>query len=404
VERERIDCHFRSVDGYLFAHPTDSEESLPRELEATQTIGCPTRLLTDTPGLLHGTGKQCLHFPEQGQLHSLLYLQGLADAILRMGGQIYTQSRAEQITSEGAEVNGYTVQASHIVVTTNTTVNNILRMHTKQWPYRSYAMAFRVPAGSIAPALWWDTGKKDVPWVEKPYHYVRTEAGTDGSDYLIAGGEDHRTGQEDQEEVSQETRYDRIAAWTKAHFPGVSEVVARWSGQIMYSIDGLGFAGRNPGSENMYIITGDSGNGMTNATTGARIITDCINGRENASADLFDPSRTVAKHGAGSYLRETANMLVQYGDWFTPGDPTTAEALQPGEGAVIRKGLKKLAVYRDANNQLHTCSAVCPHLGAILHWNKDEHTFDCPLHGSRFTGEGKVVNGPANEDLGEVKV
>ena len=94
-------------------------------------------------------------------------------------------------------------------------------------------------------------------------------------------------------------------------------------------------------------------------------------------------------------------MIRQYADWLLPGDHKTIEELKPGEGAVLREGLKKIAVFRDEQGQLHTCSAICPHLGAIVQWNADEKTFDCPAHGSRFTSLGKVLNGPSNGDLGE---
>jgi Rieske Fe-S protein len=68
-------------------------------------------------------------------------------------------------------------------------------------------------------------------------------------------------------------------------------------------------------------------------------------------------------------------------------------------GAVMRRGLKKIAVYKDARGELHERSAVCPHLGCIVQWNDSEKTWDCPCHGSRFDHHGKVINGPANRDL-----
>ena len=66
---------------------------------------------------------------------------------------------------------------------------------------------------------------------------------------------------------------------------------------------------------------------------------------------------------------------------------------------MVRRGLDKVAVYRDEQGALHERSAVCPHLGCIVHWNRAEKTWDCPCHGSRFDAYGKVINGPANRDL-----
>lgn len=405
AESEKIDCHFKTVDGYLFLHPSDEEETLDKEIEALQKLGVAATLESGTPGLIDGDSERCIRYAEQGQFHPLLFLHGLAEAIVQMGGEIYTRSRADKITPEGAEVNGFQIKAQHIVVTTNTPANynNTLRLQVKQWPYLTYAIAVSIPQGSIQPALWWDTGDQNSVWRSEPYHYVRTEPYSETHDLLIVGGEDHRTGQEDRDGLTYEERYQNLLDWAKSHFPGVEEVIAQWSGQTLYTIDGIGLIGRNPNTENMYIVTGDCGNGITHGVIGAMMITDLINGKENAWEALYNPNRTVSKKAPGDYLHELGNMMAQYGAWFTRGDQVIVSELKPGEGAVIRSGLRKLAVYRDLENEVHVCTAVCPHLGAILEWNSDEQTFDCPAHGSRFTGKGKVVNGPANADLKAVE-
>ena len=92
-------------------------------------------------------------------------------------------------------------------------------------------------------------------------------------------------------------------------------------------------------------------------------------------------------------------MAAQYTDWLTPGDVASVDEIEPDSGAIVRRGLEKIAVYRDAKGALHECSAACPHLGCIVHWNPGEQTWDCPCHGSRFDAYGKVINGPANRDL-----
>ena len=158
------------------------------------------------------------------------------------------------------------------------------------------------------------------------------------------------------------------------------------------------YIGKNPGDDNIYIITGHSGNGMTHGTLGGIIIKDIITGKENPWIEMYSPSR-ITLNTTGDYLQEAGNMVAQYADWFTPGDIKQAEELKPCQGAIISSGIKKAALYRDEENNLHSYTAVCPHLGAILQWNADEKTFDCPAHGSRFTCEGKVINGPASSDL-----
>jgi Rieske Fe-S protein len=179
----------------------------------------------------------------------------------------------------------------------------------------------------------------------------------------------------------------------------MTEVKFRWSGQVMETIDGMAFIGRNPmDKKNVYIATGFSGNGMTHGTIAGLLLTDLIQGRENAWAALYEPSRKTLR-AAKTFAKETINMAVQYRDWVTKGDVKEDVLVAPGTGAVVRRGLHKIAVYCDAAGQLHECSAVCPHLGGIVAWNHSEQTWDCPCHGSRFDKFGKVLDGPAISNL-----
>ena len=403
VAEENIPCNFKRVDGYLFLDPTDNPENLGKEFVATQNAGLPTEQLTGIPGL-PANEAECIRYPQQGQFHILKYLKGLADAVVAMGGEIYTQSRAEDITKEGAKANGFTIKANHIVVATNTPVNDILTMHTKQFAYRTYVIGAKIPKGQLPYAMWWDTGNQESKWVAKPYHYVRLEPLDDQYDLLISGGEDHKTGQADEEDVTEEQRYQNLTGWTKQYFPYFDEVAYTWSGQVMEPVDCLAFIGKNPGDENIYIITGDSGNGMTHATIGGVLVNDLILGNKNPYEELYSPSR-ITFRTADDFLSETGNMAYKMvKDWVSGSDLSDAEDLKAGEGGIIASGLKKIAAYRDDAGVLHTCTAVCPHLGGILQWNPDEKSFDCPLHGSRFTTEGVVVNGPAITDLKKVEL
>jgi len=137
-----------------------------------------------------------------------------------------------------------------------------------------------------------------------------------------------------------------------------------WSGQIIEPIDGLAFIGRNPGDKNIYVATGDSGNGMTHGTIAGILLTDLILGRENEWETLYDPSR-ISLRAAPEFARENLNVLVQYSDYATPGDLDQVREIPAGTGALVRQELKKLAVYRDSHGSLHKRSAICPHLGCI---------------------------------------
>jgi Rieske Fe-S protein len=169
---------------------------------------------------------------------------------------------------------------------------------------------------------------------------------------------------------------------------------------VLEPADYLAFIGPNPdGAKNVYLATGDSGNGMTHGTIAGLLLTDLVFGRPNPWAELYDPKRVSLK-SAPDLLKENFNVAVQYADWVKPGEASSADDIPPGEGAVLRRGVHRVAAYRDDDGNIHERSAVCTHLACIVRWNSTEKSWDCPCHGSRFDAFGNVVNGPALMALG----
>jgi glycine/D-amino acid oxidase-like deaminating enzyme/nitrite reductase/ring-hydroxylating ferredoxin subunit len=392
IAKETIHCEFERLDGYLFVPPGESTDVLDKELAATHRAGLiGVERITHAPLTPFDTGP-CLRFPRQAQFHPLKYLAGLTHAIEKMGGRIYNNTHADEI-KDGIPCSVKTdkgmISADAIVVATNTPVNDWVAIHTKQAAYRTYVIGIPIPKGSVTRALYWDT--------PDPYHYVRLQD-LNGQEILIVGGEDHKTGQAD----DADERFRRLEEWTRERFPAKDEIAFRWSGQIMEPVDSLAFIGRNPGNKNIYVATGDSGNGMTHGTIAGILITDLVLGRENEWEKLYDPAR-VSLRAIPEFAKENLNVAAQFADYVTTGDVDRVQEIKAGNGALVRHGLSKKAVYRDTHDKLHECSAVCPHLGCIVDWNTEEKTWDCPCHGSRFDSFGKVINGPANSDLGPVK-
>jgi glycine/D-amino acid oxidase-like deaminating enzyme/nitrite reductase/ring-hydroxylating ferredoxin subunit len=392
VRHEKIECDFLRVDGFLIEPPGASLSDLERERDAAWRAGLSGVDLVKTPSLpLPVAG--ALRFARQAQFHPLKYLRGLAQGITSRGGRIFTHSHVTEIAG-GHQAHivtreGKRVSAGAVVVATNTPINDMFTMHTKQAPYRTYAIGAEVPRDEMPPMLIWDN--------LDPYHYVRLarESVANSHDLLIVGGEDHKTGQSDHPGDA----FEKLEAWTRANFKAVGPVRYRWSGQVLEPIDGMAFIGRNPRDEaNVYICTGDSGNGMTHGTIAGILITDLIMGRKNEWETLYDPRRKTLR-AAGEFTYENLNVAAQYRDWVTSGEVDSEEAVGPGRGAVLRKGLRKLALYRDENGQLHRLSAVCTHLGCIVQWNDLEKSWDCPCHGSRFSPTGDVISGPATSPL-----
>jgi glycine/D-amino acid oxidase-like deaminating enzyme/nitrite reductase/ring-hydroxylating ferredoxin subunit len=386
--RERIDCDFERLTGYLFEDRDQPAEVLAKELEAARRAGIRDAVMIPRAPIERFDTGPCIAFPNQAQVHPLKYLAGVARAIKRNGGRIFTKTHVDSVEG-GADARvragERTVSCEAIVVATNTPINDLVAIHTKQAPYMSYVIGARVPRGSVHRALYWDT--------RDDYHYVRVHE-VDGNDILIVGGEDHKSGQAD----DTNERHERLEAWARERFP-VEQVEYAWAGQIMQTIDRLAFIGRNPlDHDNVYVVTGDSGTGMTHGTIAGILITDLILDRRNPWEKIYDPARKTIR-AAGTFVKEAANMAAQYADWAKAGEVSSEGEIPNGHGAILRHGVHIIAAYRDDQGRLHERSAVCPHLGCIVHWNAAESSWDCPCHGSRFDKTGKVINGPANRDL-----
>jgi glycine/D-amino acid oxidase-like deaminating enzyme/nitrite reductase/ring-hydroxylating ferredoxin subunit len=403
VGQEAIDCDFERLDGFLFVPPGEAVETLEEELAAAHRAGLKDVELVERAPLESFDTGPCLRFPRQGQFHPLKYLAALSRSIQQEGSSIFAKTRVDRIeggsTARIETHMGPVITAAAVVVATNTPINDRVAIHTKQAPYLTYAIGCSVPAGVIPKALYWDTG---VPSQERPapYHYIRLAPADDGhTELLIVGGEDHKTGQAD----DSTERHARLETWARQHFPMLGEIKFRWSGQVVEPVDGVAFIGRNPlDADNVFIATGDSGMGMTHGTIAGLLLTDLILGRQNPWAALYDPSR-VTVLAADQFAKENLNVAKQYTSWLTGGDVSDVEEIEPGTGAVVRRGLSKVAVYRDSRGGLHERSAVCPHLGCIVAWNGAEKSWDCPCHGSRFDPHGRLLNGPAISDLALVE-
>lgn len=399
IAKEHISCEFERVNGYLFLHPSDERDSLDKEFEAALKAGQKVEMTSVTLG---DKAHDAIQFNNQAQFHPLKYIRALCEAIIKNGGEIYTNTHAKEINGSGIETNeGYKVDAEHVVVATNSPVNNKFVMHLKQYAYRTYVIGGKIKKGSLSKALWWDSGDFDVNSEIAPYHYVRTQQYNHEYDLLIVGGEDHATGLADAEQFPEENRYALLEKWAKEYFPQIEEIVYKWSGQVMEPMDSLAYIGRNPmDKDNIFIVTGDSGNGMTHCTIAGLLIKDLITGKENPWEKLYSPSRFKLFKAGKTLIKEYIGGLVSYIKTKPKElDKIGLHDIKPHEGRILEFEGKKVGAYRDENDDIHFVAAECTHLGCMVKWNNDEKSWDCPCHGSRFTYEGKVLNGPANEPL-----
>jgi glycine/D-amino acid oxidase-like deaminating enzyme/nitrite reductase/ring-hydroxylating ferredoxin subunit len=387
INELNLNCDFKRVPGFRFAENSDQVNELEDELLAALSIGLPTEIVRETP--LPFKVLAALQFQHQAQINPLKYLGGLANRIVSLGGSIFEETRMSEI-KEGEPCQVHTdrgiIFASDVVVAANVPSGNKVYVHTKIAAYRSYAIAFEPKGQSHADGLFWSC--------ESPYQYIRSHE-QNHKKYLIVGGEDHKTGHESHTSSS----FKNLEAWSRSHF-AFDYISYRWSGQIILPADGLPYIGRNPRSEHIYIATGYSGTGMTFGTVAAMLISDLITDRANPWTDLYDAKRVKPLAGAKAFISENFDYPSHLiSDRITLSQATNASELRENEGAIIRNGAKKVAAYRDTSGELHLLSPVCPHLGCYVHWNEFEKSWDCPCHGSRFSAEGKLLNGPSVSDL-----
>ena len=399
VAKEKIDCQFERLPGYLFRHPSDEKDVLHEEAKAAARAGIQPKQLNHIPGM-KDNAEPCLMFPNQAQFHPLRYLFGLCASIEQHGGKIFTNTHASIINKEGIISNdGFAVKADHVVVATNSPVNNIVATHLKQTAFRTYVIAGLVKKDALTHALWWDTGDHKEDAQIPPYHYLRLASYNDEYDLLVSGGEDHPTGDLREEDIVEDHRYQLLEGWTRERFP-VEEILYRWSGQVEEPVDSIAFIGKNPmDKSNVYIITGDSGTGMTHCTIGGMLICDLIQKRKNPWEKIYKPSRLTLSSSPVFFkelIRGISGVLHK-----TPTDQRVKDILEvlPGKGKICSIDGHLCGVYHDDTGEMQIVSAKCTHLGATLHWNRDEKSWDCPWHGSRFSSEGEVLNGPANRNL-----
>jgi len=394
VAAHQIDCNFRRLDAYLFPAPgmefPDARKQQDEEYDALRKLGVQVERAKGVP--FEGfQAAPVLHYRNLATFHPLRYLRGLVGAMQKSGVRLHPWSPVSSVEEEADMVlvrteGGATVRARNAIVATNTPINDRFALHSKMAPYRTFAMAFTIPQGTLPDALYWD--------MADPYHYVRLNPGPGTTDYLIVGGADHKSGEADDGAV----RFEAIEAWMRELFPDLGKEVHRWSGQVMDTIDYCAFIGRNPGNERIFVATGDSGQGITHGVVAGLLLSDLLSGERNDWEEVYDPARKPVA-GALNYLRENMTALKNASEYLLPGEIQSDAELEPGQGAILREGLHRIAVCRDRAGKVHKHEAACTHLGCQVHWNSTEQCWDCPCHGSHFAPDGSVLNGPATTPL-----
>jgi hypothetical protein len=387
---EGIACDFARVDGFLVPGQDDDVDLLRKELEAARASGF--RDAEWVEAAAPGFGTPAIRFPRQARMHPLKYLNGLVAVLGRLGAALYANTAVVKLKETGGRVtatteSGHAVTADAVVVATNSPFHLKVPVHTKQAPYRTYVIAAPVGKGLIGDALVWDT--------LDPYHYVRLQPGM-SQDMLIVGGEDHKSGEAD----DMDARLAQLEEWARERYPVMGAVAYRWSGQVYEPADYVGFIGRSPEHERVFLITGDSGQGMTTGVAGALILRDLVAGRTNPWAELYDPRRKIVR-GIAEYVKENVDAAKGWVAHLGGGEIGSVDEVAAGDGALVKVDGKMMAAYRNPAGDLTVRLAACTHAGCEVRWNPFEVCWDCPCHGSQFAADGAPLQAPATAPLGK---
>ncbi len=393
VQSEDLACDFARVPGYLHApwgNPADHVNRLRKEAQLARELGFEAEFLDSIPGM-ETSG---IRFPNQAKFHPLKYLAGLLERLPGRKCHVFEGSEVTGVdgqdniltvqTQHGSVTCGYLVIATHVPLQGKSGVVGAALFQSKLSLYTSYAIGAKLPRNALPGALFWDTSE--------PYQYLRVEDHP-RHQYVIFGGEDHKTGQAD----DTESRFEKLERLLNAHVPR-TEVKHRWSGQVVETNDGLPLIGEI--SDRQFVSTGYAGNGMTFGTLAAIMARDAAIGRANPWRALFDVSRKKLVSGAWDYVKENLDYpYYMIRDRLIAAEAKSLASLKRGKGAILQVRGRRVAAHRDARGKIITVSPVCTHLGCIVHWNAAESTWDCPCHGSRFEPTGRVIAGPAESSL-----
>ncbi|MEX0618110.1 MAG: FAD-dependent oxidoreductase [Pseudohongiellaceae bacterium] len=388
VQDMKIDCDFQRVPLHLFATDKESAKAVSKEYQAALDAGLQVSKVP--PDTFPFRAEAVTTLLDQAQFDPYRYVRGLATQLREKGCPVFENSPVLETSDDDyctVKTDVGTITAKQIVKATHTPKGRYA-VHTAMIPCREFAMAATLNGPLPAPGIYWHAGGG-----EDGHQYSIRPYRTNDGDFLVAVGEPHKVSHGTQEDLR------KLTAYIHDHFD-VADVKHTWAAQNYRPADNLPYIGISPLDKHTFIATGFAADGLVYGTLAAMIISDGICGRDNPCFDTYNPSRFTPAASAKNILSESLSVsrhMLQ--DHLFYGQVKALEDIKPGEGKTVKVDKEKVAVYRDFDDSLHIVSAICPHMGCVLHWNDPERSWDCPCHGSRFSVDGQVVEGPASKNL-----
>lgn len=376
VEKEKIDCNLEKVDSILFTTEEKNIPKLSKEKEILESfdISCEDvdKLPIDFP--------ICKGFKvtETYQMNPIKYIKNLAKA-LGNKIEIIEDTKAFNIKHKDnyyiTETNKGSIASKYVVVCCHYpffTLPGFIPI--KNYIEREYVNASKYPNSKHFTAI----------NIDSNLHSIRFF-----NDYLIYGSTNSR--------LTNKTNYQKEYQKSKEEFKNYFHLDPEytWMNQDLITFDKLPLIG-NPDSnqKHLFIATGYNAWGMTNSIIASKIISDLILEKDNPYSSLFSPKRKNISLFGNSLLNTIFYGKVYFQTYFNKNPKFYSDSVY-----VIKIHSEHYGVYIDKDNKKHIVNITCPHLKCNLIFNNEEKTWDCPCHGSRFSMDGDVIEGPATYSI-----
>ncbi|GGB54610.1 (2Fe-2S)-binding protein [Fictibacillus barbaricus] len=397
IKEHDIHCNYEHHDAYLYANTDQGVTKLDQEAEAYQKLEINGELVDHLP--FNVPHKKALVMRNQAHFHPVKYLAALLKEMDTLGVKVFENTTATDIEENNgdnkaivATSNGHKVKADYVACCTHFPFFDGLGFYfTRMMADRSYVLAVKTkdefPSGMYL----------SVDETSRSYRSILQ----DGEKIVLLGGESHQTGQG----IPTHQHYEALLKEAKKSL-NLDKVLYRWSAQDLITLDKVPFIGKlTHKHDHIFVATGYKKWGMTTGTLAALIIRDYVLGKENEFADLYTPQRFQADPSdIKQFVKENADVAKHFVSGKLEKPSKHPRSLEKDEGCAVTVNGERCGAYRDQKGELHIVDTTCTHLGCETEWNSGDRTWDCPCHGSRFSYDGEVVEGPAIKPLKRVEL
>ncbi|NLM21052.1 MAG: FAD-dependent oxidoreductase [Peptococcaceae bacterium] len=395
ADENNIECDYIPQEAYIYTQQDKYIEQIEAETQAALSLGIKAHFLEEIPVPLKI--KAALRFDDQAQFHPRKFLLPLASTICGNNSQIYENSRVvdleESLNYTLTTDQGKKVTAQKVIIASHYPFYNKSGFYfARIYPERSYIIAIQAqekyPGGMYINA-------------EEPPRSLRCQDTVNGQLILVVG-DNHKTGQGEDTSL----HYQALTEFAHETFT-VKNIPFRWSTQDCMTLDGLPYVGQyTTDTPDLYVATGFGKWGMTNSMSAAMILRDLIVEGSSPWQEVYNPSRQTVLASAKNFVVENLDVAKHLIDGKIEGKisplPENTE-IKAGESKIMSVDGNRIGAFRDEQGTLHLINTTCTHMGCELNWNSAEQSWDCPCHGSRFSYDGDILEGPAVHPLSAEK-